>query len=94
MPPLEKYLKQADKLAQDVVNVWGASMQAGNALELTTQFKDLLDKACVYQTARRFAENHRKHNVLTEEEAEQEQKARQAFAEAYKALHERHATAP
>jgi hypothetical protein len=53
MPPLEQYLEQADKLAQDVVNAWGVNVQAGNGALLTPQFKALVDRACLYRNARK-----------------------------------------
>jgi hypothetical protein len=86
MPPLEKYLERADELAQDVVNAWG-----GNAAPLTTQFKNLFDKACLYTSAKRLADNHRAYNVLSEEDAAKEKVTRQVFVEAYKAFYEKHA---
>jgi hypothetical protein len=91
MPPLEKYLKDADRLAQEVVNAWGINVQMGNAM--TPQFKELLDKACLYRTARRLADNRRKFDVMSEQEATQEMALRYAFAEAYRAFFEKHAAA-
>jgi hypothetical protein len=89
MPPLENYLEQADKLAQDVVDGWEVNVAAGNAALLTTQFKALVDKACLYRNARKLADNHREHNVLSEREAAEEKATRQVFAEACKAFHEK-----
>ncbi len=91
MPPLEEYLEHADDLARHVVETWGVSDQAGNATFLTTQFKVLVDKACLYQNARKLADNHRKHNVLSEQDEAEEKATRGAFALAYKAYYERHA---
>ena len=91
MPTLEKYLKEADRLAQEVVNAWEIKAQAG--IVPTPEFKALLDKACVYRTARRLSDNHRKFDVMSEAEAVEELAARHAFAEAYKAFYEKHATA-
>jgi hypothetical protein len=96
MPPLEEYLERADDLARHVVETWGINIQSGNAafltqskVFLTTKFKVLVDKACLYRNARRLADNDREYNVLSEEdeaEAEAEEKAtREAFALAYKA---------
>lgn len=99
MPPLEEYLKRADNLAQRVVETWGINVQSGNAafltqskIFLTTQFKVLVDKACLYRNARRLADNHREYNVLSEEDVTEEKATREAFALAYKAYYERHAT--
>ncbi len=75
MPLLEQYLEHADKLAQDVVNAWGNSVTAGNAL--TPEFNELFDKACTYRTS-----------GVTDN---QEKATRQAFAEAYKAFWEKYA---
>ena len=90
MPPLEEYLKDADRLAQDVVNAWGINLQTG--IVPTPEFKALLEKACVYRTARRLADNHRKFDVMSEAEEAEELAVRHAFAEAYKAFYEKHAT--
>ena len=92
MPPIEEYLEKADKLAQDVVNAWGVNMQAGNAPCLTNQFKALFNKACLYQNARRLANNHRQFYMLSEQEASEEQSTRQTFAEACRAFYEWHTT--
>src|SRR5216684_1310825 len=70
MPPLEEYLKHADRLAQEVVN----STQVGNLL--TPEFKALFDKACLYRTVRRLADNHRKFDVMSEREEVEELSAR------------------
>jgi hypothetical protein len=98
MPPLEEYLEHADELAQHVVETWGINVQSGNAAFLTqskafltTQFKVLVDKACLYRNARRLADNHRDYNVLSEQDESEEKVTREAFALAYKAYYERHA---
>jgi putative heme degradation protein len=91
MPPLVEYLKDADRLAQEVVNAWGTNVQMGSAM--APAFKALVDQACLYRTARRLADNHRKFDVMSEQEATQEMALRYAFAEAYKAFYEKHAAA-
>ncbi len=91
MPPLEEYIELADDLARQVVDSWGENVQAGSAAFLTTQFKVLVDKACLYRNARRLADNHREYNVLSEEDEAEEKSTREAFALAYKAYYERHA---
>jgi hypothetical protein len=93
MPTLEEYLRNADSLAQGVVNAWGTNVEAGNASLLTDQFKVLLDKACLYRTAKNLADNHRKFNILSQEEEVEVKTARQTFAEAYKAFYEKRAAA-
>ena len=98
MPPLEEYLEAADDLAQHVVETWGINVQSGNAAFLTpsktfltTKFKDLVNKACLYRNSRRLADNHREYNVLSEQDEAEEKATREAFALAYKAYYERHA---
>jgi hypothetical protein len=91
MPPLEEYLEHADDLAQRVVDTWRANVPASNAPLLTIGFKDLVHKACLYKNARRLADNHRKHNVLSEQGEAEEKVTREAFELAYKAYYERHA---
>ncbi len=91
MPPLEEYLEHADDLAQHVVETWEVNVQAGHPTFLTTRFKHLVDKACLYKNARKLADNHRYHNVLSEEDEAEEKSTREAFALAYKAYYERHA---
>jgi hypothetical protein len=91
MPPLEEYLKNADRLAQEVVNTWGINVQMGNAMSV--EFKALLEKACLYRSVRRIADNHRKFDVMSEQEEAEELAARHAFAKAYKAFYEKHAAA-
>jgi len=87
MPPLEKYLERADELVQEVYNAYG---DIGNEASVTPEFSALLDKAYLYRTLSRVAENHREHNVLTEREVADVKAARQAFAEAYKFLSEKY----
>ena len=86
--PLESYLENADKLAQDVVNAWGLNVTAGNAELLTPEFKALVDKTFLYRTLKQVADNHRDFGVLTEREGAEEQAARCTFAEAYKDFYE------
>jgi hypothetical protein len=70
------------QLAQDVVDAWSTAMQGGGAA-LSADFKALFEKACAYLTAKRIADNQRKHDRLTREEAEQEQRTRKDFLTAY-----------
>lgn len=90
MPSIEEYLERADDLAQEVVNAWGVNMQAGNAALLTDEFKSVFDKACRYRDAKEVADNHREFSMLSERDAAEEMTTRQAFAEAYKILWEKH----
>jgi hypothetical protein len=91
MPPLEEYLEHADELAQEVMKVWGPIVQTGHAADLSAEFKALVHKTCLYRDVRGLADNHREHNVLSEQVAAEEKATRQAFAEAYKAFYEKHA---
>ena len=93
MPPLEEYLEHADELAQNVVDAWALNTEAGNSSFLTEQSKELFDKAYRYRLAKRLVDNHREHNMLSDADVAEEKAARQAFAEGYKALHEKHAEA-
>jgi hypothetical protein len=86
--PLDAYLKQADDLAQDVVNAWGSNCYAGN-YDFKPEFLALLDKACNYRTAKIIADNHREFNILSERTAAEEQETRLEFAEKYKTFWER-----
>jgi len=90
MPAIEEYLERANELTQEVVNVWGVNMQAGNAALLTDEFKAVLDKACRYRMAKEVADNHREFNILSQRDAADETGTRQAFAEAYKILWDKH----
>jgi hypothetical protein len=88
MPPIEEYLKLADKLAQEVVNAWAINEQSRNIRD--PEFDALFDKTCLYRTAREIADNHRKHRVLSEDDEAAEKATRQAFAEYHKAFYEKH----
>jgi cell division protein FtsB len=80
--PLKK--EDVERDAQEVVNVWGLNMQAGNAASLTKEFKVLFELACRYQEASKLAQSHRLFDALSEQEAIDELVTRQTFAEAYK----------
>jgi hypothetical protein len=84
MPPIEEYLENAPKLAQDIVNEWGMNMRAGNGSLLSKEFLALNEYACRYITAKDLADNHRKFSGVTEEDAAHEAATRRTFAEAYK----------
>ncbi len=87
--PIEKYVERVDELAQEVVNAWGLNTKAGSAPSFTPEFKALVDKACEYRTSKQIADNHREFNCLTEQEAVDEKRKREAFAIEYKHFHER-----
>lgn len=65
-------------------------MRAGNAALLTEEFRTLLDVACKYRSARENVDNHRQFDMLSERDAAEEKRTRQAFAETYKAFCEKH----
>ena len=90
---LEDYIEHADELAQEIVNVWGINLSAGNAATLTTDFKALFEIACQYRTARETADNHREFNFLSEQESTQEKEMRESFAIAYQHYWEKYALA-
>jgi hypothetical protein len=89
MRPIEEYLENAPTLAQNVVNEWGLNENAGNGSVLSDEFLALNEYACRYIDARAVADNHRKFNSLTEEDADRETVTRRTFAEAYKTYWER-----
>lgn len=93
MPPLEEYLQNADKLVQDVVDAWGINITAGNAELLTADFRTLCEKTFAYRETKRLADNHREHGGVGERLAAEETATRRAFAEAYRAFHEKHTAA-
>jgi hypothetical protein len=89
MLPIEEYLENGPKLAQDIVNEWGINMHAGNGSLLSEEFLALNEYACRYITAKDLADNHRKFSGVTEEDAAHEAATRRTFAEAYKRCWER-----
>ena len=90
MPTFEDYLEDAAVLAQDVVNAWGFSVQAGNRHLLTAEFSDVFDKACRYQERKQSADFCRACSALSEEQAQAEDAARRAFVQAYLPWVEKH----
>jgi hypothetical protein len=81
-----RYFEEAPELAQLVAKAWSLTFPS----PVTEEFKALFDKACRYQAAAELVADHRRFNVLTKEEEEEEIAARRAFAEAYKAFDEQH----
>lgn len=59
------------------------SCRGGKGAALSADFKALFKKACAYLTAKGVADNHREHNMLTAQEAEQEQRTKTEFLNAY-----------
>jgi hypothetical protein len=64
---------EADALAQELVDAWAQIIQKGNHEERSTDFKTLFDKCCIYRDARRIANNRRKFNLLSVEQAADEE---------------------
>jgi hypothetical protein len=89
MEPRLQREEDADKLAQDVLNAWGANVAAGNAELLSTEFKALFDKTDAYRFARKIADNRREHNILTADVEEQERITHNEFLAAHRAFHAR-----
>jgi len=87
--PIDEYLKHADALAQDVVNVWGSNWEGGKGY-FTPEFKVLLDRTFPYWEAKRTAENHREFGTVSRKVAAAEHDTRLTFAQAYKTFWERH----
>jgi hypothetical protein len=88
---LEDYIEHADELAQEIVNVWGINLSAGNAATLTTDFNALFEIACQYRTARETADNHREFNLLSEQDATTVKLTRESFAIPYQHYWEKYA---
>src|SRR5262249_38664394 len=78
-------MRNADELVQDVINIWGPLVQAGQAKTFTPEFKALVDAACEYRNAKRLADNHREFNILTEEDLAREAMTCELFARRYRA---------
>jgi hypothetical protein len=87
MQSIESCRKDADRLARDVVNVWGFSWQAGS--KLRPEFGDLVERACQYEDAKEIARNHREFGMLSEHDVARQEATRNAFADAYKEFWEK-----
>lgn len=81
MRTLEECIEQADKLAQDVINVWGEGFKGGN---FTSEFKALLEPTFRYRDAKKLADNQRPYGMMSEAELAHEDVTRKVFAAAYK----------
>ena len=91
MPSLEDYSKNADELAQKVVDAWAAKAATPGA-DATVDFRALFAKACEYRKAKRTGDNRRmssEYNVLFGHDTGEETTTRRAFAVAFKDFHER-----
>lgn len=90
MEPRLQPEEDADKLAQDVVNVWGQVVSVGHAADLSAGFNALFEKVEAYRSARRIADNRREHNILTADIEEHERVTRKEFLEARRAFYTKH----
>lgn len=86
---IEEYVAQADPLAQNVVNAWGTTVQAGHGSDLSAEFMELFETTCRYREAKRVADNRRKFGMLTDEEATEEESSLKVFAATYKRFWEK-----
>ena len=91
-------MEDADKLAQDVVNGWAVNVDAGNGALITAEYRVLLEKACLYQSAKQVADSWRAMNSLlgrapddaTNASVAAENAKRDAFLKEYSAFSEKH----
>ena len=90
MPPLDFCLRNADELAQEIVNAWAVNVDAGNAKYLTTEFNALFETTSRYRDLKNLADNYRQFDMLSSELEAKEYNAREAFALAFKDFADRH----
>jgi hypothetical protein len=81
---------EADALAQELVDAWAQTIQEGNHEALSTDFKTLFDKCCIYRDARRIANNRRKFNLLSVEQAADEERTRKEFLDSHRRFSAKH----
>jgi hypothetical protein len=81
MPRLEL---DADQAVQDVLNAWGANRTSREPRPLNADFIALFEKMLAYRTAKSIADNSRNFNMLTEKQAEAEQRTKKEFLAAYR----------
>lgn len=70
---------EADALAQDVVDAWENAIQGGVSDALSLDFRALFETCCTYRDARRVADNRRKFNLLSIEQASAEEEPGTTF---------------
>jgi len=86
-----------DELADGIINEWAAFAQVGHAKDLTTDFKELAERAFTYRNATQSLDNQRRNfeliaehtghpisDALLEEPSARERTARDEFLRAYK----------
>lgn len=81
---------EADEAVQDVLNAWGAIITGPKPHAMTVEFSTLFAKMQAYRMAKRSAETHRHYNLLTTEDAAQEQRTKKEFLDAYHAFYAKH----
>ena len=81
---------EADALAQELVDAWAQISQERNHEALSTDFKTLFDKCCIYRDARRIADNRRKFNLLSVEQATDEERTRKEFLDSHRRFSAKH----
>jgi hypothetical protein len=88
--PIENYVEQSERLAQDVINTWCSFTKAAHDDALTADFKEVFELTYEFRQAVRMADNWRGADMPTPTlDAEVEQK-RLVFAQAFKAFPEKH----
>jgi hypothetical protein len=75
---------EADALAQDVVDAWENAIQGGVSDALSVDFRALFETCCIYRDARRVADNRRKFNLLSVEQASAEEGTRNDFLDSHR----------
>jgi hypothetical protein len=90
MRPIEEYVKQADTLAQDVMNTWCSFTMAGHNDDLTADFKEVFEVTYDFRQAVRMVDNWRGAGTPTATADAEVKQKRLAFAQAFKTFHEKH----
>ena len=81
---------EADALAQDVVDAWEKAIQQGISDGLSVDFKALFETCYIYRDARRVADNRRKFNLLSVEQASAEEGTRNDFLDSHRRFSAKH----
>lgn len=81
---------EADALAQDVVDAWENAIQGGVSDALSVDFRALFETCCIYRDARRVADNRRKFNLLSVEQASAEEGTRNDFLDSHRRFSTKH----
>ena len=81
---------EADALAQDVVDAWENAIQGGVSDALSVDFRALFETCCIYRDATRVADNRRKFNLLSVEQASAEEGTRNDFLDSHRRFSAKH----